>query len=755
MGGNFIATAGTLDAVTLGDANSEKAHAFSDERSEVVQGGLGQSARRLLPPAKEDWQGGRVGFTLKVQSDAQNYVTVRLWGEDVSENKLLLFCEGKQIGYRHLGDVDILDIGSGEPASPGRFYYNTTPLPRTLTTGKETVRIEVRSNGPIWGYGTSFAQYQKPMKDPTRGVYRVATHTDGYYVPAADEVQGLPPKNPPVRPQPGPEVLDKIKERVTREVNGALKDRRPPGQLSMHLLAKAWHTPWTPAAQNPKAVEKVRDGVDTLLANWRKDPKLVEGDPGVYNKEWFSFGIAGDAVRLLATPLAPMLAESVDDGKGGKVARRVAWADLFVASRDQLRQHRRQYTNQSMITDMNIYRSNRAVAVLDPARALPEKEALRYLYEAIGLEPWLGSETPTGPAKPLGASYFQLTPHGLTRELGFVGYYGEVLDWMTQIYDATRDPGHPGDERVRAQLIKASHARAPFRYAAVDEAGFRAMRAETIVGWRDVHFPGDVTYEERPTWDASPLYSAAATLDPPGVGAVQQMLADGQLFASLTDMMKTGGLRTTIALLRVPEDYATLTAQKPSPLRLPMSPDQPDFVFADEEDGVVAIKNGSEMLYASLYWRARYAVNFLGRVHYILPQFERIAVVREEIQYDPSGLMYKRPDWVNMGFGNGGFRYPGLNSAHAGEELPIAKIPAGSNFKPGQENVAAGRGTFYTLRYGNYLIGMNATQDRTFDLVLPADGKTARQLPDGKSVSGTLKVGPNSTTVVFFGGGAK
>ena len=65
---------------------------------------------------------------------------------------------------------------------------------------------------------------------------------------------------------------------------------------------------------------------------------------------------------------------------------------------------------------------------------------------------------------------------------------------------------------------------------------------------------------------------------------------------------------------------------------------------------------------------------------------------------------------MNYDFANGGLRYPGdLQSAHAGEKLPIAKIPADVPFQPGQENLYAGRALFYTLRYGDYLIGMNAS----------------------------------------------
>lgn len=230
------------------------------------------------------------------------------------------------------------------------------------------------------------------------------------------------------------------------------------------------------------------------------------------------------------------------------------------------------------------------------------------------------------------------------------------------------------------------------------------------------------------------------------------MLQDNQFFMTLSERLTGGGLRITAGSLGVPDQYESLMKQPARLRRLPMTPGQPDFVWSDEEDGVVAIRHGDEILYASLYWRARYAINFLGRVHYITPTLSRIAVVGEQTEFEPSGLTYTRPDWTNMGFGNGGVKYPGdLHSAHAGEKLPIAKMPAGVKFKVGDENAYAGRGSFYTLRYGHYLIGMNCTTDRHYELKLPAGWADATELAGGKSVKpgDALQVAPRSTMVIF------
>jgi hypothetical protein len=751
-----------VDTIAFGDGASEASHGFSGKRSEIISGGLGEPARSLLPPPTNYFEGGSAAFTLKVDPARTNYATARFWGGDTSDDRLMLFCEGKQIGYRHLGDIDILDFGddSGEPACNGRFFYSTLPLPFETTRGKTELHFEVRSTGPVWPYGTTFAQYQKLMTAPTRGIYKIYTHTDGFFTPPGNEKQGAAYKNPPARKEPGAELLDQLKERVNRELNGLLNSTGPLNEMQMQFLAKAYFVKWSAVFQNKKTVPQIVKGLDALFAAWRKNPDLAHDDAATWNPGWFEFGPAGNAIFLLDGPLQPFLDEPIGGG-GGKISRRAACSEMLQAGRDWHRHHRRLYSNQTMINDLyGIYLSNRGIEMIDPTNALSEAAARRYLYESLALEPWRDSDQDRGEDSGqsnwgVGTNYWELTQKGLTRELGYVGYYGEVLDWAAQIYDATRPaPGQPGDEKIKAQLEKIGRARAAFRYPALDADGNRAMRLESIVGWRDMHYPGDVVYGGRPTWDASSLYAAAATLDPQSIGCAQQMFDDNQFFASIGHQMKqANNLRVTAGLLGVPDEYELLKSQPASRFRLPMAPGQPDFVFSDEEDGVVAIKNGDEVLYASLYWRARNAVNFLARVHDITPRFDRIADIFEDAQFKPSGIFYTRPDWINMGFGNGGLKYPGdLHSAEAGEKLSIAKIPGGVRFSPGDESVYAGKADFYTLRYGNYLIGLNMTTDKTFELKTPAGEIDAKELVSGKMVrlDAPLKVAPRSTVVLWF-----
>jgi len=112
-------------------------------------------------------------------------------------------------------------------------------------------------------------------------------------------------------------------------------------------------------------------------------------------------------------------------------------------------------------------------------------------------------------------------------------------------------------------------------------------------------------------------------------------------------------------------------------------------------------------------------------------------------------------DYINFGFANGGPHFPvEMHSAEAGEKLPIAKVPDGVRFRPGDESVYAGKGDFYTLRYGNYLIGMNLTTDKAFELKASEEVfKEPMELVSHKRVSlaTPVKVGPRSTVVLYFG----
>ncbi|HEY0003072.1 MAG TPA: hypothetical protein VGB74_21650, partial [Actinoplanes sp.] len=312
--------------------------------------------------------------------------------------------------------------------------------------------------------------------------------------------------------------------------------------------------------------------------------------------------------------------------------RRDAYRQMLLASRDYWRQHQRHYTNQVQICAIGLYQANRGLRLLSAADAWPEAQARRWLHESVGLEPLRGPENADGTASwPLGRDYRVVTPKGLTRELGYVGTYGEVTDWLIAMYESvTVGPDGDDDSALRAQILKIIKTRGWFRHPGVDEDGNHVMRLEQVIGWRNEHYPGDAVYAQRTAWDGHPLEAVAVLKDAQLTGWAQQMVTDGQLAPQLDLLVSNTNRRVGLnAFHLISRDLPAFTGLPASRYRLPGGWDQPDFVFTDETAGAVAVKRGNEILYASLYWRARQAVNDWGRVHLLTPHSERSGTVRE------------------------------------------------------------------------------------------------------------------------------
>ena len=287
------------------------------------------------------------------------------------------------------------------------------------------------------------------------------------------------------RSTPGKEVIseseDIVKARLTMLLASA-KTSPQDGKArnsELLLLAEAYNTRWTPAYQNPNAIDQiVRDG-DAMAKDFAEVPKNIEG-----SSSWTGAGPLGLAIMQTWPAIGNQLDVPVKVG-AIEMPRRKEWAQTLRESVDFWRTHRRAYTNQSMIVDANIYTANRALQLIEPGRALPEARVLHYLYQATGIEPWLGSDLPGGGSeKPYGGHYYLVSRKGLSRELGYVGTYGET------ILSFTRDMAVlTGDEKLREQLRKIQEARLFFRYPGFDADGYRCMKLVSEIDNRTAHYP--------------------------------------------------------------------------------------------------------------------------------------------------------------------------------------------------------------------------------------------------------------------------
>ena len=417
---------------------------------------------------------------------------------------------------------------------------------------------------------------------------------------------------------------------------------------------------------------------------------------------------------------------------------------------DYWRTHRRAYTNQSMIVDTNIYTANRALQLIDPGRALPEARALRYLYQAAGIEPWLGSDLPGGGSeKPYGEHYYLVTRKGLSRELGYVGTYGEtILSFTSDMAVLT------GDERLREQLGKIQEARLYFRYPGVDADGYRCMKLVSEIDNRTAHYPlAGSAYDEPAIREAWWMDSAALLQDDPVVvGAAQQSVEEGQYFAYIESRLKDPDI---LGMMRNVEAWKKVSQLPQSSRRLPMTPGQPDFAFADEENAVLALKQGETCLFINFYYRAERAVNRVARVFELTPNITRLATVRPDVEVISSGENYERPDWIDR-IRDGGHPPPGeeIHQAWAGEIMPIAKRPDDAASPAyGDWGPFVGKAAFYSMQYGDYLIGMNTTENRSYTLHVPPGYRQAPELISGKEMelTGEVTVPPLSTLVLYLG----
>lgn len=754
------------DTITFGDPASEAGHQVRGAHTEIVAGAMGRPARRLLPLAPGDWRSGTLDFTLNVDPVQQNYATVQLWGGDTNPNKITLYCEGKQIGYRHLGDVEILDLGTAAPMYAGRFTYRTLPLPLNLTRNHPQLNCRLRATGPYAVYNKDFAKYQRPMEQPSRPLYALHAHTAPMLDTGNDVAEAT--DAPGVRPAPGPEVMAQVQDRVNREIDRLLA---APRALTLHeclFLARAFHVTWTGAYRNGAVVDKVIAAGDRFHARFLADPSFIYSDTTHTNPDWEALGPYGRALSLLQKQIQPVLDQPLGDTG---TRRRDGYGAMLSWGQDYIRQHRRLYTNQSMIVDLfGIYYSNLGLIAVGSSKALPEAVARDYLYQSMGLRDWNGNTGADGqPDYRSGSSdngriglprrYRIFTDAGLSKELGYVGSYGEIQDWATGIYLATVPVGSKGsaggDPLLLQQLVKISHARLPFRYPGTDAEGYRTMQLEAAIGWRDPVFPGATSYVQKTGWDNTPFYTAVASRDPVLMAAGRQMLQDQQFFNVIGERLKLPGQRTTFALLDAYDEWqAVANWRGNAPASLPMTAGQPDYVFTDTENGVIALKRGEELLYASLYWRAMCGVNRLFRVHQRTPVTDRVATFYGRVDFVPSGRSCTRGASPHTAGGPiPDVHYPDdVPAALEGEVLEAAQGPADADFTRANFDPYAGRGHYYEGAYGPYLFAMNAGGTKAVELVLPTGGRKLTDLVTKKAIApGTrsMQVAPGQTVVIY------
>lgn len=770
--------AATVDTVVFGNTTSETSHTLVATSSQIIAGGVGQSARQLLPLSTVGVNGGDLTFTMNVDPVKRNYFTVKLYGSDDTDSgkgRLYLYSVvngvNYQVGYRHEGDYAPLSVTAGKPTLPGRFMYSTTLLPLSMTQGKTSVTLKIVSTGELYGLGSGgppTGNYQMNMDTASRGVYAAYTHTQAM-LDVSGESQGTAPTTTTAPSVSAASILGPsgtfttgLKNWVTGRLNALVTAFTT---SDVQMLATAYTVPQlTNAYQSVTVVNKIISVIDGFATDYFTNPTTsVTGSSGYGNaggnEVWGGrFGPLGWAIHLLASN--PTFQSSLDTvvnfgATGGNQTRRAAWSSMLAASRDSGRFSRdnRYLTNQSILADLNIYRANSGLLDLGSSLAMTETAAQRYLKESAGLLPWLGSDLAAGGSSlKYGDNYYQVTPDGLTREWGYAGGYSEMATHIAEMYRMT------GNADFRNQATKMGKAIAYFRRPAIEVSGtnyYRAMWREGVLAWRGVreadgYVANDVAYAG-PAGFAAGLTTAAATGDPTLIGYAKQMLADNQYLSALTADSRYYSSLTfdSMNVFDAFDDYTTITNAADSGARLPMTAGQPDTTFADETDGIVAIKRGNDLLYVEPFWQAKTGTgtNGLSRFDFITPTYEQYGTLETtNVQYTSDGAYFVRPNLVDTTSSVLYAPPDNPTQAYAGESLPIAVGPDDA----GDDTPFRGHADFYALRFGNYLIGLNTTDDKGYILSTPNGFTSAVDLISGATMVNTVTVPAQKTVALYL-----
>ena len=132
------------------------------------------------------------------------------------------------------------------------------------------------------------------------------------------------------------------------------------------------------------------------------------------------------------------------------------------------------------------------------------------------------------------------------------------------------------------------------------------------------------------------------------------------------------------------------------------------------------------------------------------------ATVAIRTVFDGSGQKHEIRNRTNMAFTTrfeDEYKQQGIKYAMSNQFYPIARIPRFvTNFKPGKENLYAGKGEQYLLTFGDYCIAMNCSS-KSFSFPIPEEFVGAKVLSP-KSTSeakSRCRLKAKETLVLFKG----
>ncbi len=736
----------TLSRILPGDAETEAKYSLRAESSPVFEqkfeSAAGESTAVGRRPSPDDpSKPASIQFDADVSPTGQNYLTLKVWGGDKDWFPLHLVDakSGKDYGniWWHV---------TSEPPLPGRWIYRTVLIPKQITEGKKKVTLRLQTMPSVEKVGAFRNPGDKKPPEqqrPTFGIYGIYTHTTPRFDVPADDVQGKAFVWGPAREKPAdyPSIEERLFERARNDIEYTLKQdvnrsiydaghRKLTRMLD--AMGRIYHTKWSGHFHDETVATRMRDAIDTHV----KRQAAQGGDPGkMFYRGWGSHGRVAHAYSQMHGVFEEKgwLHEPIEletpDGKVTK-PRRQAYADFFHDAFEWRRSDRRHYTNQPLYVSHTLYRLQTALRQLGDPRALTEKQALWYVREALGLQPLRTREFGIE-AEAANYPWFNITQKGLTRELGYVDAYGELIDSMLPVVEDT------GSAEVKAQTSKALAARAIVRIPENDNDGNRILRGIGFMSWRKPTYPFRICY--------SGINEAAVLGDPVALRLAQLEIEHGRPYL-LPAEPDRGPHWDPADTMKQYGNYLKIRNLPPSSYRLPMEPEHGDMVWSDEENGVFVFRHGDERAYGSFFMPqepAGRAVGDFAAVQFTRPDHELLVDMVAENKSPESGLSLT------------------VDTPSGLRTYPQTPVPPGmkewQELPPNSIDRRAGRAYVYRMNFGDYLIGMNTTEkgsyrESVYQLKIPEGVKSATDVATGQEidVSQPVEVGPQTTKVLYL-----
>ena len=335
-----------------------------------------------------------------------------------------------------------------------------------------------------------------------------------------------------------------------------------------------------------------------------------------------------------------------------------------------------------------------------------------------------------------GDGYFWMTEKGTSHEPGWVGpdCYGNLGGKMMEMYKMTiHHLGGKGDVDILQMAINHVKTQALFTYPFVGSDGKKDILGEGYICYRNQAVPGESFYTS--------FSVAGISKNETLLGYLKQAIKDGRFQSPSSSEFKH------TSNLYIFETIGILNASN-STIQIPTTPGEPDFCFADEENGVVSIKKGEEQLMLNFYFREE-ADNRLVRGHHITTDYQRFFEVKTDKTEARYVASYRTRDgWVNGPSTSYGTPPDNPTSAYEGQ-VEYYNSYDGVNYNTGRLLK-----DYYFLRYGKFLIAMNTLSDASKTIEFPNElvGASAWQFHTETSITlpATMQLPPCSTYVFIL-----